>query len=303
MTTRARRAGSVLLVAALLATGAATSAAATATAATELSVPTAVPGAAPSTNTVATPSAPSQSGWVLRSGSWYFVDGTTGLPKTGWLRDAGAWYLLGADGAMRTGWVLESGSWYHLGADGAMHTGWILESGSWYYLSPSGAMHTGWLLDAGVWHFLGGSGAMHTGWLLHGTSWYYLQGSGAMVTGTHAVDGKAHLFDSSGVWLGATSPKEYTLAQFMRAGIVHWQGYKFSYYSQRVLPGGGLKIPGRHVNADGYVSDGSGYIVLAAPRGVAHGTVYATPFGYSGKVYDTCGNCTTSPMWLDVYIR
>lgn len=106
----------------------------------------------------------------------------------------------------------------------------------------------------------------------------------------------------SGGYSAATSA-EYSLSQFMRAGVINWDGKKFTYYSQQVLPGGGLRIPGRHVNSAGYVADGDGYIVLAAPYGVSHGTVYSTPFGYSGKVYDTCATCSTSPLWLDVYIR
>ncbi len=89
----------------------------------------------------------------------------------------------------------------------------------------------------------------------------------------------------------------YTLQQFLFSGVVNWGGYKFTYYSQQVLPGAGLQIPGRHLNTDGYVSDGDGYIVLAgsAPKG----TVVDTPFGYQGKIYDrgTVGN------HLDVYIR
>ena len=94
-----------------------------------------------------------------------------------------------------------------------------------------------------------------------------------------------------------STEKLYDLQTFMFNGVINWQGLKFTYYSQSVLPGGGLEIPGRHVNKDGYVSDGDGYIVLAgsAPKG----TVYETPFGYQGKIYDrgTVGN------HLDVYIR
>ena len=94
-----------------------------------------------------------------------------------------------------------------------------------------------------------------------------------------------------------STEKLYDLQTFMFNGVINWQGLKFTYYSQSVLPGGGLQIPGRHVNKDGYVSDGDGYIVLAgsAPKG----TVYDTPFGYQGKIYDrgTVGN------HLDVYIR
>lgn len=97
------------------------------------------------------------------------------------------------------------------------------------------------------------------------------------------------------------SPKQYTLSQFMRIGRLNWQGKQFTYYSQRVLPGGGLRIPGRHVNADGYVSDGDGYIVLASDY-YAKGTVISTPFGYYGKVYDAFGTGQGSHRF-DVYIR
>ena len=88
----------------------------------------------------------------------------------------------------------------------------------------------------------------------------------------------------------SSSTAQYSLPALRRAGVVNWSGYKFTYYSQKVLPGGGLRIPGRHVNADGFVADGDGYIVLAnsAPKG----TVINTPFGAPGKVYDrgTQGN-------------
>ncbi|MBO1803716.1 hypothetical protein [Leucobacter ruminantium] len=96
---------------------------------------------------------------------------------------------------------------------------------------------------------------------------------------------------------GAASGALYTLEEFMFSGVVNWGGYKFTYYSQQVLPGSGLDIPGRHVNEGGFVSDADGYLVLAgsAPKG----TVYETPFGAPGKIYDrgTTGN------HLDVYIR
>lgn len=89
----------------------------------------------------------------------------------------------------------------------------------------------------------------------------------------------------------------FTLEDFMFKGAINWGGHKFTYYSQQVLPGEGLAVPGRHVNAAGYVSDADGYIVLAGSA--AKGTVFETPFGYQGKIYDrgTVGN------HLDVYIR
>lgn len=95
----------------------------------------------------------------------------------------------------------------------------------------------------------------------------------------------------------SSSSAKYSLAQFRSKGVVHWGGYKYTYYSQSVLPGGGLRIPGRHVNADGYVADKDGYIVVAnsAPKG----TVIDTPFGAKGKVYDR----GTSGNHMDIYTK
>lgn len=92
-----------------------------------------------------------------------------------------------------------------------------------------------------------------------------------------------------------------SFGDFMTLGRVNWGGYQWTYYSQSVLPGGGLSIPGRHVNAHGYVADGDGYIVLAAPDswGNVKGKVYKTPFGYMGKVYDVNAGGDS----LDVYVK
>ena len=94
----------------------------------------------------------------------------------------------------------------------------------------------------------------------------------------------------------AKTEKLFGLDDFMFRGVVYWNGYKFTYYSEKVLPGGGLRIPGRHVNADGYVADEEGYIVLAGDAPM--GSVFETPFGYKGKIYDR----GTSGNHLDVYI-
>lgn len=96
-----------------------------------------------------------------------------------------------------------------------------------------------------------------------------------------------------------SSPKVYTLPRFKQKGVIIWGGLKFTYYSQKVLPGYNLKIPGRHVNADGFVCDKDGYIVLAH-RTVARGTIINTPFGHKGKVYDR--GYMQEPNHYDVYV-
>lgn len=61
--------------------------------------------------------------------------------------------------------------------------------------------------------------------------------------------------------------------------------WNYTWYSQRVLPGGGLDIPGRHVTEDGFIRDADGNICMASDD-LDKGTEIETPYG-KGKVYDT----------------
>ena len=89
----------------------------------------------------------------------------------------------------------------------------------------------------------------------------------------------------------------YSANKFKNIGVVYWNGWKWTWYSQQVLPGGGLRIPGRHVDDNGYVCDGNNYICLASST-LPYGTVINTPFGKQGKIYDT--GCATDTV--DVYV-
>lgn len=90
----------------------------------------------------------------------------------------------------------------------------------------------------------------------------------------------------------------YTASQLKTLGVINWGGYRWTWYSQRVLPGGGLNIPDRHVDENGYVCDGDGRIVLAS--GFADkGTIVNTPFGKEGKVYDYCTTANTYDVYTD----
>lgn len=88
----------------------------------------------------------------------------------------------------------------------------------------------------------------------------------------------------------------YSPKTFKRDGVIHWNGWTWTYYSQRVLPGGGLKIPGRHVGPGGYIMDENGRICLASST-LSKGTIVDTPFGTQGCVYDS--GCASNV--LDVY--
>ena len=102
----------------------------------------------------------------------------------------------------------------------------------------------------------------------------------------------------SKIYLVKQSTPIYYPGYFMQMGVLYWGGWRWTWYSQRVLPGGGLSIPGRHVDERGYVCDANGYICLASSS-LSYRTIVSTPFGKPGRVYDSgCAYDT-----LDVYVN
>lgn len=72
-------------------------------------------------------------------------------------------------------------------------------------------------------------------------------------------------------------------------GVVESGGETFTWYSENVLPGGGLhdlNSNGRTTNDEGFVTDGDGYIAIASPdESIPIGTEVDTPWG-TARVYD-----------------
>ena len=90
----------------------------------------------------------------------------------------------------------------------------------------------------------------------------------------------------------------YEPADFQFQGVIHYGGWRWTWYTSRILPGQGLYLPGRHDTEDGYICDGDEYVCIASVD-LPQGTIVDTPFGYQGKVYDTgCPHGT-----LDVYVN
>ena len=97
-------------------------------------------------------------------------------------------------------------------------------------------------------------------------------------------------------------------------GVKSFKGHIETYYSERVLPGGGLNIPGRHsgiekkdskydVTKDGTVRDKDGYLVLASHnKYISKGTIILTSLG-PGKVRDCC-TCKkyNAKKHIDIYV-
>lgn len=70
-------------------------------------------------------------------------------------------------------------------------------------------------------------------------------------------------------------------------GAIYYGEHKETYYSEKVLPGASLNIPGRHVADDGTIRDGDGYIAVAANTSyLSRGAIVKTSMG-PAKVYDS----------------
>ena len=80
-------------------------------------------------------------------------------------------------------------------------------------------------------------------------------------------------------------------------GVNYFNGHKETWYSQKVLPGGGLKIPGRHVAEDGTIRDIDNYICVASSD-YPKGTIVETSLGM-GKVYDSGCDSGTIDIYTD----
>lgn len=80
-------------------------------------------------------------------------------------------------------------------------------------------------------------------------------------------------------------------------GRIEFNGHTETYYSQKVLPGGGLDIPGRHVASDGTIRDANNYIVVASDD-YPKGTVIQTSLG-PGMVYDTGSGSGNIDLYTD----
>lgn len=80
-------------------------------------------------------------------------------------------------------------------------------------------------------------------------------------------------------------------------GRIWFNGHTETYYSQKVLPGGGLDIPGRHIASDGTIRDANNYIVVASDD-YPKGTIIETSLG-TGMVYDTGSGSGNIDLYTD----
>lgn len=109
-----------------------------------------------------------------------------------------------------------------------------------------------------------------------------------------------YFIENAGLALQKPLKAVYTGAYFRKAGAVWWNGRKYTWYSQRVLPDpkNNLGIKGKHLDSQGFICDENDYIALGSNT-ANRGKIVPTPFGKYGKVYDA-GYVGT--YWFDCYV-
>lgn len=114
---------------------------------------------------------------------------------------------------------------------------------------------------------------------------------------SEGVPGEPAASEASGSAPAGGSSSWYTSDQLRTQGVIYDGDYRYTWYSQRVLPGGGLAIDGRHVSDEGYVVDSQERIVVASTD-LPHGTEIDVPFG-GGKGVVLDSGCASGT--LDIY--
>ena len=144
--------------------------------------------------------------WINDDGTWYFIDANGYMVSNQWRKDSKGWCYLGSSGAMLTNvWVKDSVGWCFVDADGYCVTNtWKADSKGWCYLGADGRMVTNqWVKDSVDWCYIGSNGYILTEqWVCDNGKWYYLDSYGYMITGVYVINGKAHTFNTNGVWIG-----------------------------------------------------------------------------------------------------
>ena len=104
-------------------------------------------------------------------------------------------------------------------------------------------------------------------------------------------------YQPEGAIEGESDADRHTSSELRTQGVIDDGDCRYMWYSQRVLPGGGLDIEGRHTSEDGYVVDAQNRIVVASSD-LPYGAEIDIPFG-DGKAIVLDTGC--APGVLDIY--
>ena len=144
--------------------------------------------------------------FIKKGGRTYCLT-SEGSQKTGWVQKSGKWYYVDKkDGHMLTGWLKLKERKFYLKGDGSMVQGpcWYNVSGKRYFFTANGHVRSAWEMIGGKWHYRNTEGVLvRNKWVLYSGKYYYLDASGSAATGTVRIDGQKYTFTSDGALKGS----------------------------------------------------------------------------------------------------
>lgn len=133
-----------------------------------------------------------------------FTASISALAYTGWVEKSGKWYYYNEDGTKLTNnWVQAGEQWYWINSTGNMSTNrWVEYGGEMYYMLENGVMATNRFQQyKKTYYYLGEDGrAVKNSWVQGSEDkWYYMNENREKTIGLLEIDGSLYYFDGSGV--------------------------------------------------------------------------------------------------------
>ena len=122
---------------------------------------------------------------------------------SGWVEKSGKWYYYNQDGSKVTSeWVQSGNDWYWINTTGyASMSRWVEYDGRIYYMLEDGRMATNCFKQyKKTTYYLGENGyAVSNRWIYDNYKWYYMDENCKLTIGLKEIDGTFYYFDGNGV--------------------------------------------------------------------------------------------------------
>ena len=146
----------------------------------------------------------------VKKGQNTYCLSSNGAQTTGWVQKSGKWYYFDKkDGHMLTGWLTLKSRKFYLQSDGSMIAGprWYNVGGKRYYFTKNGHVRSAWEMIGGKWYFRDTTGTVvKNNWIKYAGKYYYLTSTGAAATGKVSVNGKKLTFDADCALVDKVTP-------------------------------------------------------------------------------------------------
>ena len=146
----------------------------------------------------------------VKKGQNTYCLNSKGAQTTGWVQKSGKWYYFDKkDGHMLTGWITLKSRKFYLQSDGSMIAGprWYNVGGKRYYFTKNGHVRSAWEMIGGKWYFRDTTGTVvKNRWIKYSGKYYYLTSTGAAAAGKVSIGGRKFTFDADCALVDKVTP-------------------------------------------------------------------------------------------------